>query len=115
MAETGYPWVCLSEVDEQKRVTLPDMKPVQEKLENLPEGYTKAIVTGLKRAFPEKFSSEEEAYMAFDVMKAMIFNGLRNGDLVDVEGLGEFRTEPRDGKKYVVYTPEPLLIVAVNE
>lgn len=115
MAESKYSSVCLSEVDEQQRVNPANRQPVQERLENMPEGYTKAIISGLKMAFPDKLGTDEEAYLAFDVMKAMIFNGLRNGDVVDVEGLGELRVEPRDGKKQVVYTPDPNLIVAVNE
>ena len=115
MADFDYPGVCLTKIDKDRTIFPPDLDPTRERVNKLPEGYTKTIISGLRMAFPDKFDSDEEAYMAFDVMKAIIFNGLRNNDLVDVEGMGEFRLEPKDGKRHVVFTPEPALEVAVNE
>jgi len=74
-----------------------------------------SIIVFFRWAFPDKFESEEDAYMVFDAMKAVIANGLKNKDVVDLEGLGEFRVEPGQGIAKVVFTPERVLIDTVNE
>jgi len=115
MVNIDFPDVCISTADENCQVTPPDLEAARERLHKLPEGYTKTLVMALKWAFPDKLQSEEEAYMVFDAMKAVIANGLKNKDLVHLEGLGEFRVEPREGVNQVVFTPERTLIDAVTE
>ncbi len=110
------PEICLTTADEYCRVKPPDRDKVVERVNKLPDGYSKTMVLELQRAYPDKFSTIEEAYMVFDVMKAVIANGLKNMDVVDIEGLGEMRVEPgEDGSRTVVFTPHPALNAAVNE
>ncbi|MCF8105295.1 MAG: hypothetical protein K9K64_07430 [Desulfohalobiaceae bacterium] len=115
MTNIDSPEFCLSKADERCQLTPPDLEATRERLSKVPEGYTKTLVKALKWAFPDKFKSEEDAYMVFDAMKAVIANGLKNKDLVGLEGLGEFRVEPGPGVQQVVFTPERVLIDTVNE
>jgi nucleoid DNA-binding protein len=113
MVNFDYPDVCLSEADEQCTITPPDLSVLRERVHKLPEGFTKTMVRSLTMAFPDKFSSEEEAYMVFDAMKAVIGTGLANGRQVHLEGLGEFRTEKQGTRRTIVFTPEASLEKAV--
>ena len=110
------PEICLSTADEFCRVTPPEWSVVKERASRLPEGYSKTMVEEIQKAYPDKFGTMEEAYMVFDVVKAVIANGLKNMDVVDLEGLGEFRVEPGEGGiRQVVFTPEPGLNTAIKE
>jgi nucleoid DNA-binding protein len=113
MVNFDYPDVCLSEANEQCTITPPDLEVTRERVHKLPEGFTKTLIQSLRMAFPDKFDSDEDAYMVFDAMKAVIGTGLANGRKVHLEGLGEFRTEKQDGKKTVVFVPEAALEQAV--
>jgi len=113
MVNFDYPDVCLSEADEQCQITPPDLDKLRERVHKLPEGFTKTLVKSLTMAFPDKFQSDEEAYMVYDAMKAVIGTGLANGRKVHLEGLGEFSTEKEAGKSKVVFIPEVSLNQAV--
>lgn len=113
MVNIDYPDVCLSEADGQCQITPPDLSVVRERVHKLPEGFTKTMVRSLKTAFPDKLDSEEEAYMIFDAMKAIIVTGMTTGRTVHLEGFGEFKIEKEDGKKKVVFVPEASLNKAV--
>lgn len=115
MPNQDYPGVCLACVDEECKVTPPDISIARERVRKLPEGYTLTMVRSLQWAFPDKFSSLEEAYMAIDAMKAVIVNVLKIHGIVDLEGIGEWRTEPDNGRKKIVFTPERALLDGVNE
>jgi len=109
------PEICFSTADEYCRVTPPGWEQVKERASRLPDGYSKTMVLELQRAYPDKFGTIEEAYMVFDVIKAVIANGLKNMDVVDIEGLGEMRVEPGEGgTRTVVFTPQPALVAEVN-
>jgi nucleoid DNA-binding protein len=109
-----FPGVCMSCVDEQCNVVAPDLAAVRERVGKVPEGYTRTLLKNLQYAMPE-VDNDEKAYLIFDIFKATIANGLKNKDVVFLEGLGEFRTEPRDGRVSVVFTPEKVLDSVVNE
>jgi nucleoid DNA-binding protein len=113
MVNFDYPDVCLSGADEQCQLTPPDLDVLRERVHKLPEGFTKTMVRSLVMAFPDKFKSDEEAYMVYDAMKAVIGSGLANGRKVHLEGLGEFSTEKEAGKARVVFSPEASLNQAV--
>ncbi len=115
MANLDYPDVCLSEVNQQCKVTPPDLEVTRERVHKLPEGMTKTLVNSLRMAFPDKFDSDEEAYMVFDAMKAVIAIGLHNRNPVDLEGLGEFRVEKEGGQARVVFYPSNALNQVLGE
>ncbi len=116
MPNQDFPGVCFACCqDKDCNITPMDTDISVERVKALPEGYTKTLVKSLTHAFPDKFNDESEAYMVFDALKAVIANVLKNGDVMDLEGLGEFRVEPRDGRKHVIFTPERVLEDTVNE
>lgn len=116
MANQDFPGVCFAGCqDKDCNVTPMDTDSAKERVKKLPEGYTKTLVKSLAYAFPDKLSDESDAYMVFDAMKAVITNVLKNGDVIELEGLGEFRVDPDDGRKHVVFTPTRALEDAVNE
>lgn len=105
MTNLDFPEICFAVSDTECRLTPPDLEVVRERVHKLPTGYTKTLVRSLQAAFPDKLQSEEDAYMMFDAMKAVIATGLHNGDTVDLEGLGVFRQEKEDGKTKVAFYP----------
>ena len=109
MVNFDFPDVCLTESDEKCTLTPPDLSAARERVHKLPEGFTKTMVRSLQAAFPDKFSSDEEAYMVFDSMKAVIATGLANGNTVHLEGLGEFKTQKQGQRKRVVFEAEECL------
>ena len=46
------PEICLTTADEYCRVTPPDRDKAVERVNNLPEGYSKTMVLELQRAYP---------------------------------------------------------------
>lgn len=114
MTNFDFPDVCLSETNEQCSITPPDLSVARERVHKLPEGFTKTMIRSLQSAFPDKFSNEEEAYLVFDGMKAVIATGLANGNKVHLEGLGEFSTQKEGEKKRVVFQPEECLNKVCN-
>lgn len=115
MVNMDFPGVCMACVDEQCNVESADVDAARKRIHEHPlSGYTKTIVKNLQSTFPEKFSTEEEAYLTLDVMKAVIAMGLNNRDTVDIEGLGRFATREEGGKKKVVFMPEGELTEAIN-
>lgn len=78
MPNMDYPGVCLACTDEQYFLSVPDMDAARERVHMQPEGFTKTLIRSLKDAFPDKFDSEEEAYLVFDALKAVIV--LSNGE-----------------------------------
>ncbi|WP_029898340.1 hypothetical protein [Desulfohalovibrio reitneri] len=112
MANQDYPGVCMACTTEDCKVVAPDLSAVRERLSTDPlSDYTRNVVNNLTYAMPDKFKDEFEAYMAFDVVKAVIAMGLKNKDTVAMHGLGTFRME--GGK--VVFTPDPALEAAAAE
>jgi nucleoid DNA-binding protein len=109
MPNRDFPEICFAVSDEECRITPPDLDVVRERVHKLPSGYTKTLVRSLQAAFPDKLQSEEDAYMIFDAVKAVIANGLHNGDTVDLEGLGVFRQEKEGGQPKVVFYPNEKL------
>ncbi|TVQ99723.1 MAG: hypothetical protein EA399_06200 [Desulfovibrionales bacterium] len=113
MTNFDYPDVCLSEADGQCKITPPDLDVLRERVHGLPEGFTKTMVRSLQAAFPDKLTAEEDAYMVYDAMKAVIGTTLANGSKAHLDGFGEFATVTEGGTKKVVFTPEAALNKAV--
>ena len=101
--------VCFSGIANDCSITPPDIATIRERVHKLPAGYTKTLVNSLKDAFPDKFQNEEDAYMVFDALKAVIARGIQNGDSVDLEGLGVFKREKEGGKSKVAFYPQDAL------
>ena len=114
MPNMDYPGVCLACTDEKYALSVPDMDAARERVHMQPEGFTKTLIRSLKNAFPDKFDSEEEAYLVFDAMKAVIATGLDNGNTVHLEGLGEFHVEKSNGVRTIAFGPESALHQALN-
>jgi hypothetical protein len=116
MANQDYPGVCMGCSTPDWQIVAPDVSSVRERMQYDPlTGYTKNVVNNLTFAMPDKFTNEEDAYMAFDTVKAVIAMGLKNKDHVDLHGLGEFRIESDGDGKKVVFVPDPALTAVVNE
>lgn len=116
MVNMDYPGVCMSCTTPECKVEAPDIAAVVKRLKDDPlTGYTLNLVNNLTTAMPDKFKNREEAYLAVDVMKAVIAMGLKNRDHVDIHGLGEFRVEGEKGRRKVVFVVDPALTAAVNE
>lgn len=110
MPNMDFPEICFAVSDTDCRITPPDLETVRERVHNLPTGYTKVLVKNMRMAFPDKFKSDEEAYLVFDAVKSVIATGLHNGDAVDLEGLGVFRKEKDEsGKPKAVFYPNEKL------
>ena len=110
MPNLDFPDICLSITTPACDITPADLSVARERVHNLPEGYTKTLVRNMKMAFPDKFQTEEEAYLVFDAVKSVIATGLHNGDAVDLEGLGVFRKEKDEsGRPKVVFYPNEKL------
>ena len=115
MPNLDFPDVCLSETDYDCSITPPDLAATRERVHKLPEGMTKVLVKNLQMAFPDKLKSEEDAYMIFDAMKAVIATALHNKNPVHLEGLGEFQVEQQGGKPTVAFTPESALVQVLQK
>ena len=116
MANQDYPGVCMSCSTEDCQVVAPDISAVRERVKYDPiTGYTKNIVNNLTTAMSDKFADNDEAYLAFDVMKAAIVMGLKNGQEVDLAGFGNFKIEKVNGQRTVTFTPSTSLEAAVRE
>ncbi|MCF8106151.1 MAG: HU family DNA-binding protein [Desulfohalobiaceae bacterium] len=109
MTNYDFPDVCLSQTDEECTLTPPDLSLARERVHKLPEGFTKTMIKSLRMAFPDKFKDDEDAYMVFDAMKAIIAMRLANGNAVHLEGFGEFKTQQQGNTKRVVFNPEECL------
>lgn len=116
MANQDYPGVCMSCSTEDCQVVAPDIAAVRERVKHDPiTGYTKNIVNNLTTAMSDKFADNEEAYLVFDVMKAAIVMGLKNGQDVDLAGFGDFKVTNVGGQKTITFTPSASLEAAVRE
>jgi len=113
MTNFDYPDVCLSEADGSCKITPPDLDVLRERVHGLPEGFTKTMVRSLQMAFPDKFASEEDAYMVYDAMKAVIGTTLANGSKAHLDGFGEFFVTSEGGSKTIAFSPEASLKKAV--
>lgn len=72
-------------------------------------------MNALKDACPECFKSDGDALDALDAVCVTIDRGLKNADTVELPGIGEFRTEPDQGRKKVVFAADRKLIDSINE
>ncbi|EMG39030.1 hypothetical protein PCS_00672 [Desulfocurvibacter africanus PCS] len=116
MVNMDYPGVCLACTDENCNVEYADVDAARARVHETPlTGYTKTIVKNLQSTFPEKFPTEEDAYLTLDVMKAIIAMGLNNDDSVDIQGLGTFKTKQEGGHKVVTFSPETALVEAISK
>ena len=116
MANQDYPGVCMACTTDECEVVAPDVSSVRERVLYEPiTGYTKNVINNLTFAMPDIFKNVEDAYMAFDAIKAVIAMGLKNRDNVDLHGLGHFRVEKQDGKNVVTFEPDPALNTVVGE
>lgn len=112
MPNQDFPGVCWSCVDDACAVVAPDLATVRERVRNdAPTDYTLNIVNNLTTAMPDKFAEKDEAYLAFDVVKAAIAMGLKNKDDVTIRGIGSFANE--NGK--LVFTADKALEAVMNE
>lgn len=68
----------------------------------------------LKDMWPNQLS-DADAEKAASTVFGVISRGLKNGDVVEMEGVGEFRTEPEGDRKKVIFTPSTSLLDRVNE
>lgn len=116
MANQDYPGVCMSCSTDECQVVAPDIEAVRERVKHDPiSGYTQNIVNNLTTAMSDKFSNEYEAYLAFDVVKAAIVMGLKNGQTIDLGGLGEFTVDTVNGEKTVTFKAAPSLKAVIKE
>lgn len=116
MANQDYPGVCMSCSTPECQVVAPDIQAVRERVKHDPiTGYTRNVVNNLTTAMSDKFADEYEAYLAFDVVKAAIVMGLKNGQKIDLGGLGEFTIQTVNGQKTVTFKPSPSLDAAIKE
>jgi len=74
-----------------------------------------AFVNALRGAMPGCIKTEEDGLEVLTIIGAVVVNALKNLDSVYLQGIGEWRTEPDKGKKKVIFTPDRILIEAVNE
>lgn len=116
MANQDYPGVCMSCSTQNCQVVAPDIEAVRERVKHDPiTGYTKNIVNNLTTAMSDKFADDYEAYLAFDVIKAAIVMGLKNGQAIDLGGLGEFKVDTVNGQKTVTFKAAPSLNAVIKE
>lgn len=116
MANQDYPGVCMSCTTSECQVVAPDIEAVRERVKHDPiTGYTQNIVNNLTTAMSDKFADEYEAYLAFDVVKAAIVMGLKNGQTIDLGGLGKFKVNTVNGKRTVTFHAAPSLEAAIDE
>lgn len=116
MANQDYPGVCMSCSTQNCQVVAPDIEAVRERVKHDPiTGYTKNIVNNLTTAMSDKFANDYEAYLAFDVIKAAIVMGLKNGQVIDLGGLGEFKVDTVNGQKTVTFKAAPSLNAVIKE
>jgi len=116
MANQDYPGVCMSCSNKSCQVVAPDIEAVRERVKHDPiSGYTKNIVNNLTTAMSDKFANDYEAFLAFDVVKAAIVMGLKNGQVIDLSGLGEFKVDTVDGQKTVTFKAAPSLNAVIKE
>ncbi|WP_290925167.1 hypothetical protein [Halodesulfovibrio sp.] len=116
MANQDYPGVCMSCSSEECQVVAPDIQAVRERVKHDPiAGYTKNVVNNLTTAMGDKFKDEYEAFLAFDIVKAAIVMGLKNGQKIDFSGFGEFTVTNVNGEKTVSFKPAPSLTAVIKE
>ena len=116
MANQDYPGVCMACTTDECEVVAPDVAAVRERVLYEPiTGYTKNIINNLTTAMPDIFKNVEDAYMAFDAVKAVIAMGLKNRDNVVLHGLGKFRVDKQDEKNVVTFEPDQALNAIVGE
>lgn len=73
------------------------------------------FINALKDGLPTLMQNDDDASRAVDVVFSVVSKGLKNRDLVEIHGVGEFRTEPEKGRKRIIFTPARTLLDAVNE
>ncbi len=116
MANQDYPGVCMSCSNKRSQVVASDIDAVRERVKHDPiSGYTKNIVNNLTTAMSDKFADDYEAFLAFDVIKAAIVMGLKNGQLIDLSGFGEFKVDTVNGQKTVTFKAAPSLNAVIKE
>ncbi|MFW5791146.1 MAG: HU family DNA-binding protein [Desulfohalobiaceae bacterium] len=76
---------------------------------------TQTFVNALKDEEPKLFTSEDDARRVVKEVFAVIARALKNREVVSMEGIGELRTEPDNGRKRVVFAVDPKLLQGVNE
>ncbi|EPR43962.1 hypothetical protein dsx2_2001 [Desulfovibrio sp. X2] len=76
---------------------------------------TKTFANALRDTMPQCLASMDDAEKVMTVMSTVITNALKNQDTVYFEGIGEWRSELADGRKKVIFTPDRILMDAVNE
>jgi stringent starvation protein B len=116
MPNQDFPDVCLASMDKNCKLVTPDISAFRERIRDNPlTDYTLNVVNNLTFAMPDKFTNNEDAYMAFDAVKAVIAMGLKNKDNVTFHGLGKFEVQGTGADAKVVFTPDPALNAAVAE
>jgi len=74
-----------------------------------------AFVNALKGSLPQCIKTNEDGLEVLTIMGAVVVNALKNRDSVYLQGIGEWRSELDKGKKKVIFTPDRVLIEAINE
>lgn len=111
MPNQDYPGVCMACSTDECKIVAPDLDVVRKRVRDNPlTDYTLNVVNNMTTAMPDKFKDNDEAYMAFDVVKAVIAMGLKNKETVAFHGIGTFKNE--GGK--VTFVPDPILEAAIS-
>jgi nucleoid DNA-binding protein len=72
------------------------------------------FIRALQERLPQWFTTDEEAELAVEAIFSVIPGGLKKGDTVEIQGVGEFRTEPEAGRKRIVFAADRRLMDTVN-
>ncbi|GEM_PF-1861127 len=108
----GYCPTCGEKCPLDKNVAH-DLDAVRTREHAAASGYTKTLANNLKDAFPDRIKTDEEAMMVLDVFETSLVNGLKNNNIISIQGLGTFR--PDKHLKTVVFTPDSALVAGVLE
>lgn len=75
---------------------------------------TKTLKNALKDSMPDVYD-DAKAEQAVKVVFSKIKEELNKGNTFVLHGVGEFRTDPEDGGRKVLFTPDRILIDRINE
>lgn len=73
------------------------------------------FVNAFKSSMPQCIKTSEDGFQVLTIMGSVIVNALKNKDSVYLQGIGEWRSEPGQGKDKIIFTPDRVLIDAINE
>ncbi|WP_035105638.1 HU family DNA-binding protein [Desulfohalovibrio reitneri] len=75
----------------------------------------KGFINAPQDAMPKVLADADDAERAMDAVFMAIDRGLKNGDTVELHGIGEFRVEPGPQGKDVVLAADRRLMDSINE